>query len=235
MRVHILTTGPAGHAIGDQLSAALRTTGDQVIATEITSDASIDASFWPTADFRIVAAWRDSAALLEAVDRVAHEAGTPYTQIVLEHPRLRVGPTIVPGGSGGPAATEGGCHRCFTKRQRQHNPGVERASALWARYAAEPDAGPQGYLPSHVALATAIVDRVIAAARAGHLETERNLVTLVHLLQGGISRSELIPLHGCDRCGIPQPDASWRELELELAHLAVAPSGVITEGSLHRG
>lgn len=235
MRVHILTTGVAGRAIGDQLRTDLEAKGDRVLVTEITDAAQLDASFWPTADFRIVAAWRDSESLFTAVDRVAHEAGTPYTQIVFEHPRLRVGPTTVPGGSGGPAATRGGCHECFTRRQRQHNPGVERAAALWQHYEAHPDAGPEGFLAGHVALATALVARIISAAREGHLETERNLVHLVHLLQGGISSSELIPLHACPRCGTTHRDASWQELEFELAHLAVTPAGSTTEGAQHHG
>jgi bacteriocin biosynthesis cyclodehydratase domain-containing protein len=228
MRVHLVTTGAAARAIADQLSTELRAAGDLVIVTELSAATPLDASFWPTADLRIVAAWRDSAALFEAADRLAHESGTPYTQIVFEHPRLRVGPTIVPGGHGGPAATSGGCHVCFTKRQRQHNPGIDRAAALWRHYEANPDAGPEGYLTTHVALATALVDRVIAAA-------ERNRVHLLHLLQGGISSSELIPLHACPRCGTARPDASWHELELELAHLAVAPSGVAAEGVHHHG
>lgn len=219
MKIHLITAGESAAAVADRLAPVLSAAGDRLVTTALEPASPIDPSFWPHCDLRIVVSRREDAVLFELVDRSAAETGIAYIPVVFEHPRLRVGPTIVPGGSGGPANTSGGCHRCFTGRQYQHNPGMVAASALWEHYATDRAAGPDGHLPQHAALASALVARVVAAIREGRLADERNLIRTVHLLQGTHQRHELIPVHGCSRCARPRPDASWSALARELGHL----------------
>ncbi|GAA4194044.1 hypothetical protein GCM10022219_16720 [Microbacterium oryzae] len=226
MRVHLLAAGPVAQAVAARLAASLRSQGDVVRIDDAVGRVAVDPSLWPHADLRIVVAWRESRALLEAVDRSSAETGVPYTQAVFAHPRLRVGPTVVPRGSGGSADAAGGCQRCFEGRQRQHDAGIAKAEPLWRRYDEDATAGPLGYLPHHVSAAVALLDQVARQARTGHLDDERNVVRALHLLQGTTHRSELIPVHGCARCGAPRADASW-------ADLAAAFGAVSEEGLAH--
>ncbi|PPG50060.1 hypothetical protein C5C24_10950 [Rathayibacter sp. AY2B3] len=219
MRVHLLASGDAAQAVADRLTAVLHAAGDVTATDRVTADRGLDPSYWPHPDLRITLAWRESAALFEAVDRSSVETGVPTTQAVLVHPRLRVGPTLVPGGSGGPSDTIGGCQRCLERRQRQHDGGLERAEALWRRYADDPSAGPVGHLPQHVSVAVALLAGIATAVREGRVAEERNVVRTVHLLNGTTHRTELIPVHGCERCGVPRPDSTWSALATELAAL----------------
>ncbi|AJM77085.1 hypothetical protein [Rathayibacter toxicus] len=219
MKVHLLTIGDVADAVAHRLTEALRAAGDLTSIDRIVGGRGLHPSYWPHADLRVVIAWRESAAEFEVVDRSCAETGVPFTQAVFTHPRLRVGPTIVPGGGGEPSNTVGGCQRCLERRQRQHDAGIERAEALWQRYAVDDTAGPSGYLPHHVSLATALLARVVAAARAGRLEQERNVVRSVHLLRGTTHLTELIPVHGCERCGVQRLDSTWARLASEFADL----------------
>lgn len=226
MRFHILAAGDVAVAVAERLTKVLRAAGDITATDRVADGHGLDPAYWPHPDLRVVVAWRESAALFEAVDRSSAETGVPTTQAVVVHPRLRVGPTLVPHASGGPSNTIGGCQRCLERRQRQHDGGITRAEALWRHYAAEPTAGPAGYLPHHVSIASALLAGVAAAARRGRLLEERNVVRTVHLLHGTTHRTELIPVHGCDRCGVTRPDASWSALSIELAGVGAALTAV---------
>ncbi|PPG98231.1 hypothetical protein C5C00_03480 [Rathayibacter rathayi] len=226
MKVHLLAAGDVAVAVAEWLTTVLRAAGDVTVTDRVADGRGLDPALWPHPDLRVVVAWRESAELVEAVDRSSAETGVPTTQAVLVHPRLRVGPTIVPRASGGPSNTIGGCQRCLDRRQRQHDGGIIRAEALWRHYAAEPAAGPVGYLPHHVSIASVLLAGVAAAAREGRLLEERNVVRTVHLLNGTTHRTELIPVHGCDRCGVTRPDASWSALSTELAAVGATLTAV---------
>jgi len=233
MRVHLLAAGDAAVAVADRLTTELRARGDVTRTDVVAGGRGTDPAHWPHPDLRIVIAWRESAALLEAVDRSSAETGTPFAQAVFTHPRLRVGPTVVPGGSGGPADTVGGCQQCFEKRQRQHDAGIDKARALWERYAADETAGPAGFLPHHVSLAAALLGLVADAAREGRIADERNIVRTAHLLSGTVQRTELIPVHGCRRCGVPRPDSSWIDLAAEFGRASTtAVSAAVTTATV---
>lgn len=219
MKVHLIASGEAGSAVIERLTPMLQASGDMTKTTTITPDTALDASLWPHADLRIVASWREDADLFEVVDRSAAETGTSYLPIVFEHPRLRIGPTIIPGSHGGRANTTGGCNQCFEARQRQHNAGIERANALWQHYRDNRGSGPAGYLPQHIGFAAALAGQIVADLRKQAIDPWRNQVHNLHLLNGTVQRDELIPVHGCQRCGITRSESTWADLADELVDL----------------
>ena len=217
MNIHLLATGDSAHATAERLAAVLKAEGDATRIDDATGPHRVNPSLWPHPDLRIVIAWRESRALMEAVDRSSAETGVPYTQAVFAHPRLRVGPTIIPGSHGGPSNTTGGCRICFERRQLQHDAAAAKAEPLWNLYDQDETAGPQGFLPHHVSMATALLADVVRNLREGRIDDERNIVRAVHLLHGTTHRSELIPVHGCTRCGVAHQDSTWADLASELA------------------
>lgn len=217
MNIHLLAVGDSGHATAERLAAVLNAEGDATRIDDATGPRAVNPSLWPHPDLRIVIAWRESRALMEAVDRSSAETGVPYTQAVFAHPRLRVGPTIIPGSQGGPSNTIGGCRLCFEKRQLQHDGAAAKAEPLWQHYDQDETAGPRGFLQHHISMATALLAGVVRNLRGRRIDDERNVVRAVHLLHGTTHRSELIPVHGCARCGIPHRDSTWIDLATELS------------------
>lgn len=217
MKIHLLVAGDSAHAVGERLAAVLKAEGDATRIDEATGPRRTNPSLWPHPDLRVVITWRESRALMEAVDRSSAETGVPYTQAVFAHPRLRVGPTIVPGSKGGPSNTTGGCRQCFERRQLQHDAAAAKAEPLWRLYDEDEAAGPRGFLPHHVSMATALLAGVVRNLREGHLDEERNIVRAIHLLHGTTHRSELIPVHGCPRCHVAHPSSTWADLAAEFS------------------
>lgn len=208
MKVHVLHTGSFGSAVADRLGAMLAEAGDTVWAHPADQDPWKHPSSWPHADFRILIAWRESPAVVEELDRVSAETGIAYTQAVMAHPRLRVGPTIVPAPSGGGA----GCARCHEKRRKQHGAITDRTQPLFDLYNLDPSQGPAGYLPHHVSLAAHRLAAIAGAIRDRRVETVRNQETTFHLLNNALTSATLVPVHGCQRCSNGDAEASWSEI-----------------------
>ena len=91
---HLLAVGPFGEAVAERLAALLNiTTGPP------------DATALPPADAYLLAAWRPVPELAELLDEVAFARGIPWVPVVLDHPRLRLGPAWLrtrPAGTGTP-------------------------------------------------------------------------------------------------------------------------------------
>ncbi|WP_369192352.1 TOMM precursor leader peptide-binding protein [Streptomyces sp. R08] len=156
----------------------------------------------------MVVLWRHSPAWCDEFDTLAFQTGTRWLPVVMEHPRLRVGPLISPG--------QGPCHRCFERRRIQHDPHPEAAAALAAAYDAAPDRGPTGYLPHHARLAAHLAEVTMSAHdSAGRLTT-------LGLNAGKTESRRVRACHGCTRCSSsPLPyDGSLAPARL-LPHLPV--------------
>ncbi|WP_026910300.1 TOMM precursor leader peptide-binding protein [Patulibacter minatonensis] len=185
--VHVLTVGRFGTAVADRLKDLLT----DVAVTPVTATHSHPMT-WPTARLHVVASWRETDALFDLVDRSAAAWRTPWLPVVLETSRLRIGPLVDPG--------HGACHRCFEHRRTQHDGRPEIAGIVREHYAANPGSGPDGFLPSQVTLA---VSGVLGAM--SRLQDERRdpvaTVRTIDVLDGGVAENDVVPVHGCTRCG----------------------------------
>lgn len=92
-KVHVLAVGDFGAAVAERLQRGHHD-------VEVTSDREGPLRFpasWPVADVRILASWREVPALSELVDARSADWRTTWLPVVAEHPRLRIGPLVVPG------------------------------------------------------------------------------------------------------------------------------------------
>jgi bacteriocin biosynthesis cyclodehydratase domain-containing protein len=202
--VHLLAVGALGRDVAERITREI----DEAVITRVGDRGSPPAA-WPVARLHVLCAWRHVEGLADQIDECAHAWGVPWLPVVVEHPRLRVGPLVIPGA--------GPCYRCFRLRLAQHDPHASVASALVARYERDPWAGPAGHLPGHALLAAASALRAVyeldgATACAGRVR-ELNLLT-----QDTRSAS-VVGVHGCERCGSgrDERDRSWRALRDDLA------------------
>src|SRR4051812_21671477 len=118
--VLLLVSGAFGHRVGHRLAADWPGTTTLDLATHG------DPAAWPPGparpmpagraksdlDLIVVVADRPPAVVAEVVDRAGFAGRGPWSRVLLGEPYLRCGPVAVPGRSA--------CHRCFTRRRRQH-------------------------------------------------------------------------------------------------------------------
>jgi bacteriocin biosynthesis cyclodehydratase domain-containing protein len=141
----------------------------------------------------VAAMWRPYPDLCERLDEVAFQAGTPWLPIVMEHPRIRVGPWG--------AAPAGPCYRCYCWRKRQHDTQPAVTRALEAAYSGGTVEGPRGYLPHHVNLAVGLA-RISLRKQAGQgTAAVAGEALLVNVFSGRSAVHTVIPSHACARCG----------------------------------
>ncbi|MFG2179974.1 TOMM precursor leader peptide-binding protein [Streptomyces abikoensis] len=217
-KVHVLALGDFGVAVAEQL---LR----EHDGVEVTSDRDSHQQFsagWPQADVRVLVSWREAPHLAEILDARSAAWRTPWFPIVAEHPRLRIGPLVVPGA--------GACYRCFRKRRAQHERDNAITAALHAHYDAEPAAGPEGFLPQHVSLAAGSALDLLHRLEDDGGRRDAGTVRHWHLLEQLITSARVVGVHGCDRCrtnaGRNPAGSSWEDLANDLAPWlpATAPS-----------
>ncbi|MFD8815469.1 TOMM precursor leader peptide-binding protein [Streptomyces sp. NPDC059627] len=134
----------------------------------------------------VVVLWRHSPAWCDEFDALAFRTRTRWLPVVMEHPRLRIGPLVSPG--------EGPCHRCFEQRRIQHDPHPETTAALAAAYDAAPESGPAGYLPHHARLAAHLAEAMLSS------HDTAGLLTTVGLNAGKTASRRVSACHGCTRC-----------------------------------
>ncbi|GIH75826.1 TOMM precursor leader peptide-binding protein [Planobispora longispora] len=213
--LHLITLGAFGAAVAERVRERL----DSVAVTPADEHGYLDSSLWPNARVRALAAFRPAPRLEETLDGASCAYRTPWFPVVVEHPRLRVGPVVAPG--------HGACARCFQARRRQHDPGQRLTGTLADAYTADPALGPGGYLPHHVELAALLTVQLVksvcddgGAAEAGH-------VRQFHLLDGTLGRSTVVGVHGCRRCRTTpdQRESTWRDLADELPELLAPTHG----------
>ncbi|MGY4954750.1 TOMM precursor leader peptide-binding protein [Streptomyces nigrescens] len=214
-KVHVLAVGDFGAAVAERLQRGHHD-------VEVTSDREGPLRFpasWPVADVRILASWREVPALSELVDARSADWRTTWLPVVAEHPRLRIGPLVVPG--------EGACYRCFRGRRAQHERDSALTAALHAHYDADSKAGPGGFLPQHAALAAGVaLDLLRRLESAGGVGQDAGTVRHWHLLEQHLASARVVAVHGCDRCRRTSAPAgaSWQELARDLEPLLPVPA-----------
>jgi bacteriocin biosynthesis cyclodehydratase domain-containing protein len=147
----------------------------------------------------LLALWRPEPALCERADELAHHRGTVWLPVTMDPPVVRVGPLVVPG--------SGPCFRCFHRRRQQHDTQPAATAGLLAAYAADPEAGPAGYLPHHARLAAAIAAQMVSTGRGGRGEgwgeSGPGMVTTIRLFSPAMTTTSVVGCHDCPRCGGP--------------------------------
>ncbi|MFE0462674.1 TOMM precursor leader peptide-binding protein [Kitasatospora sp. NPDC058965] len=179
-RVGVAGVGEFGAAVRDRCA---RTLG----ATALTVDQLTGGQPLPGApEVLVVALWRPLEELGERIDEAAFAAGRPWLPVVLEDPRVVVGPWLAP--------PDGPCHRCYLARRAQHRPDSASARAVTEAYAADPQLGVSGHLPHHVRLAVGLAQQALRLRDPG-------LVLSAHTAGGRLSTHRTLGCHGCPRCG----------------------------------
>ncbi|WP_052757849.1 TOMM precursor leader peptide-binding protein [Streptomyces yangpuensis] len=218
-KVHVLAVGGFGEAVADRLC---RERADLEVSTDQAGSLELSAS-WPDAGLRVLASWREVPRLAEVLDARSADWGTPWFPVLAEHPRLRVGPLVVPG--------TGACYRCFRKRRAQHERDAAHVATLHAHYETSPGAGPGGFLPHHVDMAAGMALDVLRRFDTGDAEGFAGTVRHWHLLEQHLSGGRVVALHGCTRCRrrreVPA-ESTWADLARDLTPLlAPLDEGVV--------
>lgn len=204
MKIHIIAQGSLGPAVADrieQLSGARHL----VTATRTAPDA-LAAACWPVADLRVLVTGRESRKLVEYVDRSAHEERVSFLSITRDHPRLVLGPLVIPGRTA--------CATCAAGRADQHDSARAASQPLRDAYDADMDLEPRGFLPSHAGLAAACVMEIADEMQCTGGSAWAGMVRQVNLYDGAMRSSKVVGVHGCPRCRVTPPlaDSSWRSL-----------------------
>jgi bacteriocin biosynthesis cyclodehydratase domain-containing protein len=160
----------------------------------------------------VAAMWRPCPDLCEHLDKVSFQAGTPWLPIVMEHPRIRVGPWG--------AAPGRPCYRCFSGRRRQHDTQPEVTQALEAAYNRDASSGPVGYLPHHVTIAVGLAKLTLGKQAADGVAAVAGEALVVNVVSGRAAAHRVIPCHGCTRCGRDDRLGSRQPLSQVLSSLA---------------
>ncbi|MFC4057772.1 TOMM precursor leader peptide-binding protein [Planomonospora corallina] len=216
--LHMITLGAFGAAVAERVRERAADPGG-VAVTPADEHGYLDPSVWPNARVRVLAAFRPAPRLEEALDGASSAYRTPWFPVVVEHPRLRVGPVVAPG--------HGACARCFRTRRRQHDAGHRLTDLLADAYTADPALGPGGHLPHHVELAALLTVQLLESVLGDGGAAEAGHVRHFHLLDGGLSRSTVVGVHGCRRCRTTpdQRESTWRDLANELPGLLAPTHG----------
>lgn len=143
------------------------------------------------ASFVAVALWRPYVRDCESLDSVCARYSTPWSAAVVESSVLVIGPLIVP--------RAGPCYSCYRKRLKSHSSDRLREELLDRSYAADDTVGPEGFVPSSVAIATASLLLDLNQTTVAHGRLRR-----VDLLTCDLAESRVIRIHGCDRCSLPR-------------------------------
>jgi len=178
----VLTEGAFGGAVAAALTAAL----PDVVVHPLSRLDELEPSL-ALVDAVLVALWRRYDRACDRVDVACRRAGVRWSQAVLHEAYLQVGPLVAP--------DAGPCFACYQRRALAHEPALEAEQALARAYARDPRLGVPGYLPATAALAAHLLAR-----QATEVSAEGRLVR-VHVLDGQIVDTQVVRIHGCDRCG----------------------------------
>jgi bacteriocin biosynthesis cyclodehydratase domain-containing protein len=206
----LTSTRLAVAGIGDFGLDVARTLGKSEGSIMVTADALENA----LADGVVAVAgmWRPCPDLCERLDELSFQAGTPWLPIVMEHPRIRVGPWG--------AAPGAPCYRCYCWRRRQHDAQPRVTRALEEAYSRGAVCGPEGYLPHHVTLAVGLAKLSLRRQAADGVRAVAGEALLVNVITGKSAAHSVIPYHGCTRCGTDDRLGSRLPLSQVMASLA---------------
>jgi bacteriocin biosynthesis cyclodehydratase domain-containing protein len=181
--------------------AALIAIGDFGAAIAAVLQPRLQAVAWPAGELNaafsggtavvVVAAWRQHQAVCETADQLAYRYSKPWLPVTMDHPRVRIGPVVVPGA--------GPCFACFMARRAQHDTQRSVTAALDQAYADDPEAGPRGYLDHHVRLAAALSELLLRSLDQDPVGVAGQVVNF-NVLQMGVRSHRVIPYSGCPKC-----------------------------------
>lgn len=187
----VAAVGEFGHAVQARLLAAG--------ATALDADRPQPGA----AQAMVLVSWRPDPDRARRFDELAFRAGIGWLPVVLEHPRLIVGPWVAAGGP---------CHDCYSFRREQHDPKSRHRAALLTAYRADDELGVHGHLPHHLRIAEALVQLMLQSPQPG-------MTTMVDLATMLVSRVDVLARHGCPRCGT---DDTWGDPRLAAAIAEIA-------------
>jgi bacteriocin biosynthesis cyclodehydratase domain-containing protein len=163
----------------------------------------LESAFSGPADVVVIAMWRQDGAVCETADDLAFQFSRPWLPITMDHPRVRIGPLVVPG--------TGPCYGCFLERRAQHDAQLAITSALNGAYRDDPDAGPRGYLDHHARLAAGLAQLTIESLRRGPADSAGRVLSF-NVLRRGIRAHRVLGCGDCRRCSPARgaPAARWQ-------------------------
>jgi bacteriocin biosynthesis cyclodehydratase domain-containing protein len=149
------------------------------------------------ADAYLLLASRPVPELAARLDHEAFARGVPWVPVVMEHPHLRGGPSVIPG--------HGACHGCYAARVRQHAPLPAVDEALEDHYRRNPGGEPGGYLRPAVVIASMAATYALERLLREPAE-EAGRVRRLDLVNQRTSAGRAVGVHGCPTCGSGRPE-----------------------------
>jgi bacteriocin biosynthesis cyclodehydratase domain-containing protein len=198
------SAGPAGPLsvgeFGDQVIAFLLGGAGSTAAAgadrAAVGDADgLDAVFESTREPVVLALWRPCPSLCRRADNLAFRYWRPWLPVVMDHPRVRVGPLVAPG--------RGACFGCFEARRAQHDDHRADTDVVLAAYDRDAGLGPRGHLSQHARLAAALAEIMLSQFAHAPSAAAGQVISL-NMLGGGLRRHRVVPVPGCARCGPPR-------------------------------
>jgi bacteriocin biosynthesis cyclodehydratase domain-containing protein len=218
MKIHILHLGVFAADAAQRIAAA--SADHDVVVSDLHRAPNGSPAFWPRSELRILITGRESRHLSALLDESVYETSTPAVSMTLDHPRLRLGPVVLP--------DQGPCSSCASRRRQQHDSSYRKAAALYAAYDNDPALEPHGHLPHQAGLAAAWATCIIDDTAAGHLSRHSGVIRQLNLQTGAVSSDRVVGVHGCTRCRHTPPleQSSWAFLSADLAAAAArSPQG----------
>lgn len=218
MRVHILHLGAFAHEVHAAATQLLTSEGHEVTGADVAVGRNAAPAFWPVSDLHVLVTGRPAPHLERLLDRSVVETRTPGATVLLEHPRLRLGPLVT--GSGA-------CLGCLQVRRAQHDTTYAKTLPLLQAYDADPALEPAGHLPHHVGIAAAWLGDLVTALETGAAADYSGRVSHLNLHTGTAGSDRVVGVHACPRCRATPPlhESTWLQLSTELS----------TVGGGHRG
>ena len=214
MKIHLIAQGRFGPEVAG-LTEQLAGGRHEITTTTPATAGGLTAACWGPADLRVLLAGRESQGLARYLDRTCHEERVNLLIVTRDHPRLVLGPLVLPGRTA--------CATCAAGRADQHDATRAAAAPLRAAYDRDLTLEPAGHLPSHLRLAAAHILSVADALQEGSENRWAGTISTVNLHDGSMRRSTVVGIHGCPRCRQTPPlaDSTWRSL----THLGLAAAG----------
>jgi bacteriocin biosynthesis cyclodehydratase domain-containing protein len=178
--------GRFGHAVAERVAASVQ---DVAVLHLLPSLQALD-DLVPRASFVGLALWRRYPSAIDAIDLACARHRIPWSSVTLEGRFLTMGPLVVPG--------KGACYACYRKRWSTHLAHPEREQALDDAYQADLEVGCEGFPPSGVTIAAAGL-----ALDQAEESTSPGRVRRLDLLHCVLEETQVVRVHGCDRCSRP--------------------------------
>lgn len=217
MKIHLLVQGRFGPDVAARTArlCAERPGGRHTVTTTPVTGRGLVGAWWGPADLRVLIAGRESQALVRYLDRTCHEERVNLLIVTRDHPRLVLGPLVLPGRTA--------CAGCAARRADQHDATRAASAPLREAYDQDLTLEPGGHLASHVRLAAAQILSVADDLQDGADSPWAGSISTLNLHDGSMQRSAVVGIHGCPRCRVTPPlaDSTWRSL----THLGLAVAG----------